>query len=292
MKLLVAVDFSQASEVALQQIGGRTWPGGTSATVLNVVETALLQGMTDLSEQAVEHATRRVEKAAETLRSRGLDAAPLVLTGAPKTTIVEHAKEMAADFIIIGSHGAGDLARFLLGSVGRAIIHHAPCSVEVVRGAVRNRSDDAAFKILLATDGSEPSLDAARFVAGLSWPKGTEVRVLNVVELIGSLFEAPYIDPGLMEAHRAVSMQRSQSAVAAAEAILSPGGLSLSESISVLLDSPKHVIVREAADWGADLIVVGAHGLSGLERFLLGSVSEAVAMHAGCTVDIIRKRKD
>jgi nucleotide-binding universal stress UspA family protein len=47
--------------------------------------------------------------------------------------------------------------------------------------------------------------------------------------------------------------------------------------------------LSEAAEWEADLIVVGSHGRRGVNRFLLGSVSEAVALHANCSVEIIRR---
>ena len=52
--------------------------------------------------------------------------------------------------------------------------------------------------------------------------------------------------------------------------------------------SPKEIILQEAAEWPADLIVLGSHGNSGLTRFLLGSTSEAVATHAPCSVEVIR----
>jgi nucleotide-binding universal stress UspA family protein len=66
-------------------------------------------------------------------------------------------------------------------------------------------------------------------------------------------------------------------------------GVSLSESISVLIESPKTVILEEARQWGADLIVLGSHGRGGMERFLMGSVAETVATHAECSVEVVRK---
>jgi nucleotide-binding universal stress UspA family protein len=51
---------------------------------------------------------------------------------------------------------------------------------------------------------------------------------------------------------------------------------------------PKEAILAEAERWGADLIVVGSHGYRGLTRLWLGSVSQAVASHAGCSVEIVR----
>jgi nucleotide-binding universal stress UspA family protein len=64
----------------------------------------------------------------------------------------------------------------------------------------------------------------------------------------------------------------------------------VSQSISVLLERPAKIILDEADQWDPDLIVVGSHGRHGVGRFLLGSVSEAVAMHAHCSVEVVRSR--
>jgi nucleotide-binding universal stress UspA family protein len=91
-----------------------------------------------------------------------------------------------------------------------------------------------------------------------------------------------------LEPLREAAMRRAQNAVAKAVEILSKTFPKISESISVLLNGPKNVIIEEADKWGADLIVVGSHGHRGIERFLLGSVSEGVALHAHCSVEVIR----
>ena len=65
--------------------------------------------------------------------------------------------------------------------------------------------------------------------------------------------------------------------------------MKVSESISVLVSSPKEIILDEASSWAADLIVLGSHGHRGIDRFLLGSVSEEVAMHAKCSVESVRQ---
>jgi nucleotide-binding universal stress UspA family protein len=59
----------------------------------------------------------------------------------------------------------------------------------------------------------------------------------------------------------------------------------------VLSGSPKSVILDEAEAFGADLIIVGSHGLGVIERLLLGSVSQTVALHAKCSVEIVRHPK-
>jgi nucleotide-binding universal stress UspA family protein len=83
-------------------------------------------------------------------------------------------------------------------------------------------------------------------------------------------------------------MQRAQNAVASAVQILSKTFPHVAESISVLVSGPKAVITEQADRSGADLIVVGSHGHRGIERFMLGSVSEGVALHAHCSVEVIR----
>jgi len=170
------------------------------------------------------------------------------------------------------------------------VVSHAPCSVEIVRA--KEGKPPGVHKILLATDGSEFSERAARSIAERPWPEGTEIEVMSVVELhLGTtqaLFEPPFVDNDQLELQRARGMKRAEDAVASAVEILSKAFPKVSESISVLLDGPKSVIIDAADKRGADLIVVGSHGHRGIERFLLGSVSEGVALHAKCSVEVIR----
>jgi nucleotide-binding universal stress UspA family protein len=165
--------------------------------------------------------------------------------------------------------------------------------VEIVRPKTPGTTGARARGILLATDGSDCSVQAARSIAERPWPAGTEVRVLNVVELTlpttRALFEPPFVDAALMESLREEAMTKSQAAVDSAKETLSAAGLEVSDSISVLLTGPKTLILEEAQAWGADLIVLGSHGRRGVDRFLLGSVSEGVALHAPCSVEVIRK---
>ena len=288
MRILLAIDHSAASEVAVSAVALRPWPAGSSVEILSVVEPPHAWAVSEIADR-IERSTRDlVNRAAERLRSCGLNAASTVLTGNPKETIVQHAGESKADLVVAGSHGAAGLTRFLLGSVAHAVVRFAPCSVEVVRGTPAQRP----LRVLLATDGSESSMLAARSIASRPWFNGTEVRILSVVELalstLQAMLEPPFADSAAMEALREHGMKQAQDAIRAAEEIITGAGLKTSEDISVLLDPPKQIILDEARQWGADLIVAGSHGRRGINRFLLGSVSEAVAMHAECSVEVIR----
>jgi nucleotide-binding universal stress UspA family protein len=78
-----------------------------------------------------------------------------------------------------------------------------------------------------------------------------------------------------------------QEAVSRAEQVLASAGLEASGE--VLSGNPREIILNDAKKWNADLIVVGSHGRRGFKRFLLGSVSEAVAMNAHCSVVVVRR---
>jgi nucleotide-binding universal stress UspA family protein len=287
MKVLLAMDTSSASQIALNDVLARPWPAGSSIEVLSVVEPSHLWTTSEAAEQAPRRAGEVVDVAIEQIRAKGFDATGGVSGGDPKTVILDRAQTAEANLVVVGSHGVSPITQFLLGNVASAVLRYAPCSVEIVRGF-------RSSKILLATDGSDTSQLAAESIAERPWPAGTEVRVLNVVELTlptaRALLEPPFVDEKLMESLREQAMKKSQAAVDSAKEILSAAGLDVSESISVLLTGPKIIILDEATQWGAGLIVLGSHGRRGVDRFLLGSVSEAVALHAGCSVEVIRKR--
>jgi nucleotide-binding universal stress UspA family protein len=146
------------------------------------------------------------------------------------------------------------------------------------------------MKILLATDGSECSVAAASSVAKRPWPDGTEVRVVTVAELPVAIAPESWVLPeGYYEEIERASRQAAEAAVASAAAIVSDAQQGrVTVTSEVLAGAPKHAIVEDAERWGADLVVLGSHGYSAFERFLLGSVSQFVAHHARCSVEIVR----
>jgi nucleotide-binding universal stress UspA family protein len=92
-----------------------------------------------------------------------------------------------------------------------------------------------------------------------------------------------------MQNPRGKDMQQAQEAVSSAESILGRAGIEASRTEAIPAASPKELILSEAVEWNADLIVVGSYGRRGMSRLVLGSVSEAVALHANCSVEIIRR---
>jgi nucleotide-binding universal stress UspA family protein len=294
MKILLAIDNSPESQTALQEMAAREWPPGSLFEVISVVEPSHLWATSEIAQESAARAKETVESAVARLRELNLEATGDILTGNPKTAIVDRARTGGADFVAVASHGVSALTRFLMGGVAASVLRYAPCSVEVVRP--KTGGTERGFRILLATDGSDCSNAAARSIADRPWPAGTEVEVLSVVELTlpagRALFEPPFLDSSFVETARGEAMKRAQDSIAHARQVLSGAGLVSSESISVLAEPPKTIILDEATRWDADLIVLGSHGRHGVDRFLLGSVSEAVALHADCSVEVIRIVKD
>ncbi|HWF14520.1 MAG TPA: universal stress protein [Candidatus Acidoferrales bacterium] len=143
------------------------------------------------------------------------------------------------------------------------------------------------MKMLIAIDGSDFSEAALQSVIARPWNAGTEIKVLHVVEppalLIGR--EMGAYDPEFEMVWKAVR-ERAKDLMDKAAHKLRAAGFQVSTEL--VEGEPKSLIIDAANEWHADMIVVGSHGWSGLNRFLMGSVSEAVVRHAHCSVEIIR----
>jgi nucleotide-binding universal stress UspA family protein len=146
MKILLAVDGSQYSQAAIEEVIRRPWPSGTEVRILSVIHplpyipaldpafTSAAAHFESLDEER-ERASRDIDKAAKEIREKAPDlkVSAEALEGSPKGMIVEVAERWGADLIVMGSHGYGPSKRFVLGSVAQSVVLHAPCSVEVVR---------------------------------------------------------------------------------------------------------------------------------------------------------------
>lgn len=148
------------------------------------------------------------------------------------------------------------------------------------------------MKILLAVDGSPCSDAAVEEVARRPWPDGSSIKVLTTFELPSPPTPEAWALPiNYFEEMDVALRKQAQNVVERAIGKLKPH---LNKTIAVdgqlLPGSPQSVILDEADDWRADLIVVGSHGYRALERFLLGSVSQSVVSHAKCSVEVVRCR--
>jgi len=146
------------------------------------------------------------------------------------------------------------------------------------------------MRILLPIDNSRFSQEATRALIRQVKPKGTSVRVLHVIAPIPAAFAiemAPNV-PFYSEEVEKDQRKQADKLVQGATQKLRNAGFATKGIVD--MGDPKETILNHASDWNADLIILGSHGLKGLGKFLMGSVSEAVARHAGCSVQIVRIR--
>lgn len=162
VKMLLAIDDSAFSVVALESLATQFKPDSAEVHVLHVAESAKLTEFPPLSfgtgpafagEYAVllekwrQNALDLVSQAAKRLQAAGFKAKPVFLEGDAKRDILNYACRWAADVIVVGSHGRGGLDRFLLGSVSEATARHAHCSVFIVRSSPTEREKQADLAV-------------------------------------------------------------------------------------------------------------------------------------------------
>lgn len=149
------------------------------------------------------------------------------------------------------------------------------------------------MKILLAIDGSDCSKAAAASVASRPWPPESEVKIVSSVEPAYIPTTDTWVLPENYYAELdKIARDQAHEAVKSALAEFKSAADKNLKVTSEVLDGPaRDVILDEAEKWGADLIVLGSHGYRGLKKFILGSVSQAVANHAHCSVEIIREKQ-
>lgn len=151
MKILLAVDGSACSDAAVEEVLHRRWPEHTELRVITAFELPAVVGMEPWipTPEYFEQIEGSAREAADAVKGRALarlreigdqthELSGEVIQGAPAQVIVEEAERWGADLIIMGSRGLGAWHRLLLGSVSTAVVHHAKCSVEIVR---RQRAD-------------------------------------------------------------------------------------------------------------------------------------------------------
>ena len=306
MKLLIAYDGSEGSNIAINELRRAGLPAEADVLVASVAEVWLpVQG--EISDDdfesrvpavklAHERAARMIEEATA-LAKRGSERVQQIfprwkvsyeaMSGSPAFELLNRARDWKPDLIVVGSEGRTALGRFVFGSVSQKVLTEALTSVLVGRRPTGTGA--SAERIVVGVDGSPGSRVALKAVAARMWSPGSEVRVVVAYDPV--MTDAmSFMPPGIDELVEAERTQAEEFAAAAVKELLA-GLADKSVTVSYVVEpgDPKAVLVRRAEEFGADCIFTGATGFSNsLERFILGSVSAAVAARAHCSVEVSR----
>jgi nucleotide-binding universal stress UspA family protein len=249
-------------------------PAGPAATTLPAATRRARERM----DRALDDARRTAEAAAATLRATFPEwtISAEAQADAPAWAIVKKADEWVPDLIVVRAHDRSPLERILLGSVSQAILAHAGRSVRIVRPPGVEAS--APQRLMVGVDGSSGADAVIARIASRRWFPRCEVRLLAALDAtLASSLESAGDEGGAAAAGRVLER---------AAALLRAAGLDV--STAVVEGAPKRVLVEHAEIWRPDCIFVGARGLRVSERFLIGSVSAAVAARAHCSVEVVR----
>ncbi len=313
MKVLIAYDGSAAADIAIDSLYRAGLPiEHVEALVVSVAEVWLPpptrdEVLDDTFPLQIPAGLKRAREHAAAIMAEGEERAergkkrvqhvfpdwsvsPEVVNGSPAFELLNRAEEWQPQLIVVGSHGHTAVGRFVLGSVSQKVLTEAPTSVRI--GRALTGVGDSAQRIIIGIDGSPGSDTAVRAVAGRSWRPGSEVRVV-VAEDLMKAFPVSLLAPRVKQFVDELNAdERSQAEELVTEALKQlRAGLDQSVTLSSVIDSgdPKQVLVRRAEEFGADCIFTGATGFSNrIERFVLGSVSAAVAARAHCSVEVVR----
>ncbi|HEY5886044.1 MAG TPA: universal stress protein [Pyrinomonadaceae bacterium] len=308
MKILIAYDGSECANAALEELKSSGLPTTADALVMTLADVFLPPPIDEEIDntfpmyipagvkRAHERAERKLKKA-ESMAKRATQQVKISFPGwsvrhealadSPAWAIIRMADEWKPDLVVVGAQGHSVLGgRLILGSISQRVLYEASCSVRVARG--RQKEGGSTLRLLIGVDNSAYSNAAVEAVSAREWPRGTEVRLLAVVDTVMAITPDPS-QPAILKWIE-VSDEENWDEVRqifepSAEKLRSVG---LDAAVMIRRGSPADEIVDEAETWGADCIFVGAKGTRGIERLLLGSVSSAVSARAHCSVEVVR----
>jgi nucleotide-binding universal stress UspA family protein len=302
-QILCPIDFSSISDRALQHAAALAQRHSSKLLVMHVVPLAPMpfapppsppaaglpamelplaeEDQADLLHSMLEQLERR----AEPLRSIGLTVETLVREGGIVRTVLQEAERLPIDLIVMGSHGISGFERLVMGAVTEKVLRKAACPILSV-GPPAAEADQVATqpvrfaRVLCPIDFSEPSIRALEYARSIA-DASADLVLLYVREKVVYPFLPLKRTFGDDEIDDAMRQQLGK--------LLPPNVRdSCTPRVAVRHGRPHEEIRDQAQEMAADVIVLGVHGRSLLERFVFGSVTSQVVRSASCPVLTVR----
>ncbi|MFP3867898.1 MAG: universal stress protein [Desulfobacteraceae bacterium] len=275
-KILVAVDGSEPSLHALAESLKLSKEAVIAVSVAPRYEGDLsIAGGQNLSALLAEPCERALGKAQELAGTKGAQISTACMVGEPYEEIVDLAESEKVDLIVMGRSGNNFFARTLIGSQTRRVIGYSPVDVLVVPPAASISWE----KILLPTDGSKYSQKAAERAVNVAKSYGGELTVMSVFDLCCKVSASELqLDQGVLDPLQ--EYVEEVKSLAKDQGVRAEGLVEQGRTEQKILDL--------AAEHKINLIVMGSHGRTGLDRLLMGSVTEKVIGNSPCPVLVVK----
>jgi nucleotide-binding universal stress UspA family protein len=296
-QILIPTDFSSCARQALAHGLFLAKRYDAEVHLLHAVEIPAIaipdmpEDMYDIEEERALEKMEALLQEHEVHVERSGNVHTIVRPGKPtkpaSEVILDYADEEGIDLIVIGTHGRRGPRRLLLGSVTEEVVRGAACPVFAVREMEDAWPLPTVDSILVPIDFSGGTDDVVGEAIDLAGHYDANIRLLHVVDLETYPHYGIAVDPVYELAEKTAKAAREH---------LEPIADRISEAgipsfTAVERGHIANTIVEYADDYEIDLIVIGSHGRSGLDRVLLGSVAEKTLRSAHCPVVIVRSEK-
>ncbi len=302
MDILLAVDNTPHSNVAVDVLLNRMWPDGSTFKVFCAIDRSdsLLGSLKaneadDIYNKALESAKQLTDEIAKKISAAfpKCSVTSEATIGDCKELILAQANALKADLIVMGSRGRQGVTRIVLGSVSQTVLLHGNCSTLIARYQHAHEGV-AEFdkKVLVAVDDSDHSRSALEWTLNMPWSSDTQFMLLSVLP--------PAVDnyDGFEALHsRNVNKDRSKQTNSTRDFLRDTQeqfekAFGETRVKAELRDgAPAETILEAARTWQAGLLILGSRAHTQLKRMFMGSVSQEVVLQAPCPVEVVKAVK-
>jgi nucleotide-binding universal stress UspA family protein len=288
--ILMGTDFSEASRRALETA---LWLARGAAGKLTVAHACVDFMMPDGAIMTPERWNRLRLAAYEEAHGQlgvflgsqdtdDLDLDRQIIFGGASEQLARLAHDKAADLVVVGAVGRGLLERLLLGSTTEALVRAAQAPVWVARRGLRGLKE-----IIVAVDGSPESVGVTRAAASLARAHDARLTLLQAYPDLSGAPVFAQADAAQRDLLQGDQLARAQRQLEALRDALGDALQGLRVDAQILPGRASRVIVEQAREAGAELVVVGTHGHGALYRLAVGTTTARVLREAPCDVLVI-----
>jgi nucleotide-binding universal stress UspA family protein len=279
--ILVPTDGSDCAQAAVGYAADLATRYDSRVHALCVADSRTLENLPQY-DQITKEREEVAERACNDLSESGVAVEQAVRTGVPYETILRYATEQDIDLIVMGTHGRTGVQRYLLGSVTEKVVRLSDVPVLTAKSEGDGEVTCPYTEILVPTDGSEGAEAAVDPAVDIAHTYNARLHTLSVIDTMamgvdvrsGAILEA--LEESARSAVKTVEEQAAQASVSAVETEIEHG-------------SPYRGIRSYVEEHDIDLVVMGTHGRSGIERYLLGSVAEKTVRTSPVPVMTVRQ---
>ncbi len=289
-KILVPLDNSDVSEIILPYTRQLAKGLDVPLTLLSVVDWTVSRDLDErfdaLLRKAEAGALARLKGIASELAEQEIEAECIVVNGHPATMIVSQAEQLGCDLIVMTTHGRHPIARGLLGSVTDEVIHTSEIPVITFTPRKAELYGEHAItitRILVPLDGTLMSETVLPTVSELAQRLAADVTLVQVVEPLQMFWIGQ--EPAVFEEQQTERELRTKQYLEQTANGLRADGLDV--DVQLLTGHPITTLIRYVDDNPYDLIALTSHARSGIRKWFLGSVAEALIRGTGDPVMVM-----